>query len=212
MIRNDYSPILNELSASEGVFTTAQAARLGIPRNVLSKACESGKLVRVSHGAYRMAGTPASQLDDLAAAWKLTAPSKMSYERTPPHAWDGVAVAGSTAASILGIGDFYASPYRILAPKRINSRNPDVKFGVRRIARDDVSFEFGVPVTRLERTLLDLVLDGEEPSLVEKALEDARKRGLNEDALARLTTEACEPRKAGQVAEELLGKGRNDGV
>ena len=135
MKRCNYSSALNELSASEGVFTTAQAARLGIPRNVLSKACESGKLVRVLHGAYRMAGTPSSQFDDLAAAWKLTAASKMSYERMPASAWDGIAVSGSTAASILGIGDFYASPYRILAPKRINSRNPDIRFGVRRINR-----------------------------------------------------------------------------
>ncbi len=151
MKRCNYSSALNELSASEGVFTTAQAARLGIPRNVLSKACESGKLVRVLHGAYRMAGTPSSQFDDLAAAWKLTAASKMSYERMPASAWDGIAVSGSTAASILGIGDFYASPYRILAPKRINSRNPDIRFGVRRINRDDVSYELGIPVTRLER-------------------------------------------------------------
>ncbi len=212
MKRCNYSSALNELSASEGVFTTAQAARLGIPRNVLSKACESGKLVRVLHGAYRMAGTPSSQFDDLAAAWKLTAASKMSYERMPASAWDGIAVSGSTAASILGIGDFYASPYRILAPKRINSRNPDIRFGVRRINRDDVSYELGIPVTRLERTLLDLVIDEEEPSLVEGALEDARKKGLDEDALARLIAESCEPRKADRIAEELLGKGASDGV
>ena len=132
MKRCNYSSALNELSASEGVFTTAQAARLGIPRNVLSKACESGKLVRVCmvHTAWRntlfAVRRPRGRLE-------LTAASKMSYERMPASAWDGIAVSGSTAASILGIGDFYASPYRILAPKRINSRNPDIRFGVRRI-------------------------------------------------------------------------------
>ena len=109
MNRCDYLSIMNELSASEGVFTTAQAMRLGIPRNVLAKAREAGKLVRIAHGAYRMAGTPASQLDELTAAWKLTDPAKMTHERVPVDAWDGIAVAGNTAASILGIGDFYLS-------------------------------------------------------------------------------------------------------
>ena len=51
MNRRDYLSIMNELSASEGVFTTAQAMRLGIPRNVLAKARQAGKLVRIAHGA-----------------------------------------------------------------------------------------------------------------------------------------------------------------
>lgn len=33
---------IDELSASEGVFTTAQAQRLGISRNALSHACKVG--------------------------------------------------------------------------------------------------------------------------------------------------------------------------
>ena len=33
MIRNDYISVMNELSASEGVFTSGQAARLGITPN-----------------------------------------------------------------------------------------------------------------------------------------------------------------------------------
>ena len=46
---------IDELSASEGVFTTAQAQRLGISRNALSHACKVGRLERVAHGAYRCA-------------------------------------------------------------------------------------------------------------------------------------------------------------
>jgi hypothetical protein len=97
----------------------------------------------------------------------------MSYERIPASSWDGRAIGGTTAASILGIGDFYLSPYRFFAPKRINSRNTSVRFGVRKIAHDDISFTEGFPVTRIERTLLDLCLDKEDPSLVADALSDA---------------------------------------
>lgn len=189
MNRNNYASAIDELSASEGVFTTAQAERLSIPRNAIAKACEAGRLVRIAHGAYRMAGVPASQLDDLAALWKLTDPAKMTYERMQADAWDGIAVAGSTAASILGIGDFYLSPYRILSPRRINSRNAESRFGVRDVFRDDVSFVEGVPVTGVERTLVDLVLDGEEPSLVEDAFADALARGLDKGKLERLAAE-----------------------
>ena len=41
---------IDELSASEGVFTTAQAQRLGISRTALSHACKGGRLERVAHG------------------------------------------------------------------------------------------------------------------------------------------------------------------
>ena len=199
MNRRDYLSIMNELSASEGVFTTAQAMRLGIPRNVLAKAREAGKLVRIAHGAYRMAGTPASQLDELTAAWKLTDPAKMTHERVPVDAWDGIAVAGNTAASILGIGDFYLSPYRILAPRRINSRNVETRFGVRDISRNEVSFASGIPVTSIERTLVD-------PSLVEDALSDAREKGLDEERLIRLAADAGASAQAKRKMARIFGE------
>ncbi|MCB7036679.1 hypothetical protein LIZ81_03160 [Eggerthella sinensis] len=173
---------------------------------MLAKTCEAGKLARIAHGAYRMAGTPASHLDDLEAAWKLTAPAKMSHERMAVDAWDGIAIAGTTAASLLGIGDFHLTPYRILAPRRINSRNPDTRFGVRDIAREDVTFREGLPVTRIERTLLDLSLDNEEPSLVQDALADARRQGLDEELLERLVFETQPGKKADRLMAEVFGK------
>ena len=44
---------IDELSASEGVFTTAQAQRLGISRNALSHACKVGRLERAELGDRR---------------------------------------------------------------------------------------------------------------------------------------------------------------
>lgn len=45
------------LSESEGVFTTAQAERMGVPRDALHDAVESGRLERIMRGAYRMIGS-----------------------------------------------------------------------------------------------------------------------------------------------------------
>jgi len=179
-----------ELSASERVFTTAQATRLGIPRDALAKACASGRLVRIAHGAYRMVGVPSLETDELVAAWKMTDAPAFTYERMAPGSWDGIAVAGSTAANLLGIGDFYLSPYVFIAPRRMRSRKPGESFVVGRVERTDVSFLEGLPVTRPERTVLDLALLGEDPSLVHDALADARGLGLDEERLRRLV-EGC---------------------
>lgn len=208
MIRRDYTSALAELSASESVFTTAQAARFDIPRNVLAKACAAGKLERVAHGAYRSAFNPAQQTDELAAIWKLTAPGKLSHERMQRGDWDGVAIGGTTAAALLDIGDFYLSPYRIFAPKRFNTRNPDAHFGIRHINRDDISFAHGIPVTKTERTLVDLVLDNEDPSLIQNAYSDALQSDLSEAKLAQLVETECKGRHS-KIAREIFGKGHH---
>ena len=165
-----------ELSESEGVFTTAQAARMGIPRDALHDAVESGRLVRVVRGAYRMVGSGSSFTDELAAIWKLTAPSRFSHERMRVADWDGIAVGGSTASALLGIGDLQLSPYRLYAPRRINTRNPSASFARRAVGRDEVTFESGLPVTRPERTVFDLVVDDEDLSLVADVLGDASRK------------------------------------
>ena len=133
MIRADHIRAIAELSESEGVFTTAQAARLGITRDALHDAAESGRLERVMRGAYRLVGSGSAHTDELAAIWKLTDPARFTWERMRPDAWDGIAIGGTTAASLQGIGDFFASPYRIFSPKRINSRLKEATFSVRRI-------------------------------------------------------------------------------
>ena len=86
MTRKDNIGLINELSASERVFTTAQAFRLGVSRDALAKACASGRLVRVAHGAYRMAGVPPTEYDELIAVWKLTRPALFFHERA---SWEG---------------------------------------------------------------------------------------------------------------------------
>ena len=88
MTYSNHRTALNELSASEGIFTTAQAARLGITRNALSQAVASGRAERIMHGAYRLAGSQSDFTDELAAICKLTAPSAFTHERMQIENWD----------------------------------------------------------------------------------------------------------------------------
>ena len=176
MKHSNHIVAIAQLSESEGVFTTAQAARMGIPRDALHDAVGSGRLERVMRGAYRMVGSGSSFTDELAAIWKLTAPAKLSNERMRVSDWDGIAIGGSTASALLEIGDLHLSPYRIYAPRRINTRNPLASFARRVVARDEVAFASGLPVTRPERTVFDLVVDDEDLSLVADVLSDASRK------------------------------------
>ena len=205
MSRHRQSPHIDSLSASEGVFTTAQAQRCGISRSALAKACASGKLVRLAHGAYRSAAVTSSLEDEIAAAWKLTSPEKMLHERMACNAWDGIAVGGATAASLIGIGDFYLTPIRIFAPKRLKTRNPGVHASTRHIDWEDVSFEHGFAVTRAERTIVDLILDDEELSLVRDAYEDALENSFDHRRFRRIV-EGLTP-KASQKVNLALEEG-----
>lgn len=206
MGNSNHITAIAELSESEGVFTTAQAGRMGIPRDALHDAVQSGRLVRISRGAYRMVGSGSSYLDELTAAWKLTAPAKLAHERMRFSDWDGVAVGGHTAASLLGFGDFHLSPYRIYAPRRINTRNTSVHFAKRNVPREEVAFFQGLPVTRPERTISDLVVDEEELSLVADALRDAAQKvhDFDFERLAALLRQAYKQARADALLESLM--------
>ncbi|MEW6878132.1 type IV toxin-antitoxin system AbiEi family antitoxin domain-containing protein [Trueperella pyogenes] len=53
---SNHTGAIAELSESEGVFTSGQAARMGVPRDALHDAVASGRLERAVRGAYRMVG------------------------------------------------------------------------------------------------------------------------------------------------------------
>lgn len=175
MKKENHISMMAELAQSEGgVFTSAQALRLGIPRDALSYATRAGRVERLVRGAYRFVGAPPSELDLARAVWKLTDPGKFTHERLA--SWDGVCVGGQTAAFALGIGDLYPYPCRIYAPHLMRTKLPEASMAIRRVDEGDVTFRLGFPITRSERTILDLALDGEDVSLVLDALGDAMRR------------------------------------
>lgn len=94
-------------------------------------------------------------------------------------------------------------PYRIYAPRRINSRLEAAAFAARAINAEDVSWEHGLPLTRPERTLIDLCLDNEDPSLIADAYRDARDIGLDYEHLGKLVRETSATPKREKALEAL---------
>ena len=158
-----------------------------MPRYALSYAAKSGRIERLRHGAYRLASLPATELDDLVAAYKLTSPDRFTHERMG-EGFDGVAACGATAAHVIGIGDLEPEPWEIAARKRFNSRMGNVRFRVMDLARDDVTWTGGgFPVTRVERTISDLARWAAEESQLANVLVDAiRRYGATELDMQRL--------------------------
>lgn len=180
MSQNSNKDQIVELGASEGVFTAAQAERLGIPRYALSYAVKAHNLEKVAHGAYRLVSSIDDGLDGVRAAYKLTDPSKFTHERIG-GAFDGIVVSGKTAAYMLGIGNYHADPYSIITSVRFNSRRKNVMFRTAAITPREVVWLEGVPVTRPERTIADLYSGGDDVSLVAQAFVDAvRKYGATQ--------------------------------
>lgn len=76
--------------------------------------------------------------------------------------------------------------------------------GVRNVDEGDMVWMGGLPVTRAERTLADLCLDCEDPSLAEGAFRDAAAQGLiNSAKLGSLLDKLGENKRRAALLEPL---------
>lgn len=153
-----------------GLFTTNQAEAAGIARKQLSRMASTGAIERLAQGVYRMAGSPTQEHETIYATWLALGGA------TEPRTATGVATivaAGTTAALVHDIGDFFPSGYDFMVPSRKGTRLPGVRLRVRTLSRDDVIPAAGLPTLTVERTIADLVEIGTDTSLVADALRDA---------------------------------------
>jgi len=157
------------------MLTAAQATADGIARSTLARREKTGTLERMRPGVYRLPGTPADRLEDIRAAWLASDPGTVARDRL-----DGpdVVVGGAAAAWIHGIGDLYPAPFRLYTSKRRQTAHDDVRYSRRHLVASDVMILDGLPVTTRERTIADLLDEGD-LSLVADALRDA-ERGDND--------------------------------
>lgn len=176
---------LNDISAYQrGMFTAAQAKRLGVERYTLVRLEKNGFIERVLRGIYRMGGAPSIREEDVYAAWLSLIPDR---EPGVPNTVDRTPIAtGATAAWLQGIGEIGPTPLEFCCETRKQTQRGNLIIRKRKLGGEDVVFVGGIPVTSPSRTVLDLIDGGEDLSLVSNVLKDALDRSLilDEEKLA----------------------------
>lgn len=145
-----------------GMVTTAQAAGVGVSAQSMAKLATAGTLERLSHGVYRLSGTPVDPRDDLRAAWLALDPTRTVGERLDDVQPE--VVSDRSAAVLLGYGDLGADRHEFTVATRRQSRRSDIRFHRRDLEPGQWFLRDGLPVTTPAVTIRDLAaghLDGD---------------------------------------------------
>ena len=193
---------LNDVSAYQrGMFTSAQARRLGVEKYALARLEKGGSIERVLRGVYRMGGAPSIREEPVFAAWLSLNPER--EPGAPGPAGRTPVAMSATAAWLQELGDIGPDPLEFCAAERVQTQRAGLTVRKRRIDPSDIVYVGGIPATSAAMTVLDLVDGGEDLSLVSDVLAEALEHGLVPDPVAL----AAELDRRGQKAG--LGKGES---
>ncbi|MBK8463281.1 MAG: type IV toxin-antitoxin system AbiEi family antitoxin domain-containing protein [Nigerium sp.] len=186
-----------------GLFTTHQAEDAGVTRKQLSRMAAAGAAERVAHGVYRLSGAPRQEHEAIYATWLALGGAVVSRTEAGVA---GIVAAGSTAAIVHGIGDFFPDLYDFIVARRKGTRLRGVRLRVRALTPDDVIPVAGLPTLTVERTIADLVELGTDESLILDAVRDAVRADklVAPDRLVRYLSPIAVRRKAD--AQGVLGE------
>jgi very-short-patch-repair endonuclease len=191
-----YPDALNQLFATQhGLVTSRQAQRLGLSRAAAARRERAGQLDRPFSTVLRLKAVPRTwEQDVLAAVLATSCPVAASHRAaTALHLLDGCA-PGMVELSV-------SSRYRVELPgvvvHHVDALDPQDLLTIR-----------GIPCTGLARTLADLG-SVVAPAVVERALDDARRRGVNLQWLEETATRLHRPGQSGTgVLLRLLAEAR----
>jgi very-short-patch-repair endonuclease len=135
-----YGPLAELATRQHGVVTTAQLAELGFSRSAVAKATESGRLERLHRGVYAVGHGDLSWEGRCLAAVLACSPAVASH-------W--------TAAWMWGLLASRPTKFHLSARATRHSR---CGFSIHsaNLVREDLTRLEGIPVTSVERTVLDL--------------------------------------------------------
>jgi predicted transcriptional regulator of viral defense system len=176
-----------------GYLTARDAAEAGIPRSTLSHhARPGGRLVHVARGLYRLRDYPSSPHEHIVAGWL----------RTPPSS-DAV-VSHESALELDDLSDVIADEVHVTVP-RAQRRKPidgvvihPTTFPVTGRQRREV---LGMPVTTVDRTIVDVLRATGLTEQVEVAVAEALRRGLTTKRRLRATADEFPKTVQRQIAE-----------
>ena len=180
MVRQEVLPALLEVASDQGGYvTTRQAARFDVEPNRLAQLAQSGDVRRVRWGVYAMRHAH-HRLEDEISAWLSIDRERLPWERDD----EPIAVlSNSSAASLHDLGTVIPRLPSLTVPPahRGATRGTDIEIHVAPLPSADWSWmrsdDVRLPVTTPSRTIIDLLLAGEELSYVQRAIAEAMADG-----------------------------------
>jgi predicted transcriptional regulator of viral defense system len=158
------SRVFYELATAHGgYFTTAEASQAGIGYRKLSYHVASGALKRVIHGVYRLIDYPASPHGDMIAVALWAGP--------------GSVISHESALVVYGLASAMPAAIHLTAPASFQGRREGVRIHHEELGHDERRLWDDVPVTTVERTLIDITRSSDR-SLVRDAVTESLERGL----------------------------------
>jgi predicted transcriptional regulator of viral defense system len=149
-----------------GVVTAKQLADHGLGRPGIAKRVESGTLHRIHRGVYAV-GHPRLEQKGLWTAAVLAAGK-------------GAALAGMSAAALWRISRWTPDEIYVIAPGNHRPRRDFRLQTCRHLDKRDVTWQHGIPVTTVARTLVDLTDVLTAPQLANVIHEAAFRKRFNE--------------------------------
>lgn len=177
-----------------GYLTARDASAAGIPRSTVAHhARPGGRLVHVARGLYRLRDFPSSPHEHIVAGWL----------RAPPSS-DAV-VSHESAFELDDLSDVVADDVHVTVP-RAKRRKPieglvihPTTFPITSRERREVH---GVPVTTVDRAIVDMLRSAGLTEQIEVAVAEALRRGLTTKRRLRTTAEQF-PRTVQRQITEL---------
>lgn len=156
----------------DGLLTSKEARGAGIQDSVLVRLAQRGRLERMSRGVYRIAHYPADRFAQYreAVLW-----AKAS--QGPEH----IALSHDTALLLYGISDANPARVSLTVPPSARLRRvcPEwIAIHRATLAPEEIGEHEGMPVTTVERSIMDVLSATHRTDLARQAVTDAVREGL----------------------------------
>ncbi len=191
---SSYKKLYDIAENQAGYFSTRQAEANHCSKKNLYILKKGGKLKRIEWGIYRFTYFPSSPYEDLfLAILKTSGKSVLSHE---------------TALSVYELSDTLPGEINIIIPKTHSRRRQNIKYHIQKITDDEITKYKGLPITTVERTIIDVLNSGGDIIQVNKAIIEALNRGMTTKAQLLAQTQRSSP-KTQRLYNELI-KGLNN--
>jgi len=164
----DWNHLYQTASSQDGYFTTEQAREAGYSTQLLLKYIRNERVRHIRRGIYRLVHFPAGEHEDLSVLWLWTEQ-------------EGV-FSSVTALALHGLSDALPSNIHLTLPSSWQRRRLRVPDGVvlhfADVPKKDRAWVGSVPVTSVQRTLIDCAEEKLSPDLLRQAAREALERGV----------------------------------